>query len=171
MSIPWHPFEQWLDNVALGALSSRETLRASYDLARLVVENGIPGDFVECGVFGGAQCAAMARAIMEPVHYWEHNKKMAEVTGEQWPPRRIHPIRCSSPASRKLDRKTSNSTVRDSEAGAVGVFASRRQGSSQRVGTAEAELFLNTISGCSRIASRELHSTMLTFPSGVRTPA
>jgi hypothetical protein len=53
-----------MDNVALAALSSKETVYASYDIAALAIERGVPGDFVECGVFGGAQCAAMARAIM-----------------------------------------------------------------------------------------------------------
>lgn len=65
MSIIHWPLESWLANVALGALSSRETLKASFDLARNVIEREIPGDFVECGVFGGSQCAVMARAIME----------------------------------------------------------------------------------------------------------
>jgi len=59
------PFNEWLDNVCLGALSHPATVKASYDIARLVIDNNIPGDFVECGVFGGAQCAAMARAIMD----------------------------------------------------------------------------------------------------------
>jgi O-methyltransferase len=59
------PFDEWIDNVALAALSSRETLEASYEIAKLAIERGVPGDFVECGVFGGAQCAAMARAIMD----------------------------------------------------------------------------------------------------------
>jgi len=65
MSIIHWPLDKWLDNVALAALSSKETLLATYDLARNVIERGVPGDFVECGVFGGAQCAVMARAIME----------------------------------------------------------------------------------------------------------
>ena len=65
MSIIHWPFEKWLDNVALAALSNRETVRESYDRARNVIERGVPGDFVECGVYGGAQCAAMARAIWD----------------------------------------------------------------------------------------------------------
>ena len=65
MSIIYWPFDKWLDNVALAALSTRETVQASYDIARLAIERGVPGDFVECGVFGGAQCAAFARAIMD----------------------------------------------------------------------------------------------------------
>ncbi len=64
MSIIHWTLDKWLDNVALAALSSKETLLATFDLARNVIERGIPGDFVECGVFGGAQCAVMARAIM-----------------------------------------------------------------------------------------------------------
>ena len=56
------PFEEWFENVALGALSSKETLKMTYDMALRQVERRIPGDFVECGVFGGAQCAMLARA-------------------------------------------------------------------------------------------------------------
>jgi len=55
--------ESWFHTVALGALSSKETLRATYDLSRAVLEAEISGDFVECGVYGGAQCAMMARAL------------------------------------------------------------------------------------------------------------
>lgn len=54
-----------LKQVAKAALSSLETLYATYDLCRNVIERKIPGDFVECGVFGGAQCAAMAKALMD----------------------------------------------------------------------------------------------------------
>jgi hypothetical protein len=79
-----------MDNVALAALSSKETVYASYDIARLAIERGIPGDFVECGVFGGAQCAAMARAIMEPIRYYRENRETAKALNELWPPRRVH---------------------------------------------------------------------------------
>ena len=65
MSLISLPFDEWMENVALAALSSKETVYASYDIARLAIERGVPGDFVECGVYGGAQCAAMARAIMD----------------------------------------------------------------------------------------------------------
>ena len=53
------------DLVTIGrrALSHIETLRATYSMARICLEEGIKGDFVECGVFAGAQVAAMARAI------------------------------------------------------------------------------------------------------------
>lgn len=54
-----------LEAIATRAASSRETVQASYDLARLAIQNGIPGHFVECGVYHGAQCAAMALAIMD----------------------------------------------------------------------------------------------------------
>jgi O-methyltransferase len=60
-----------LDKFAWAALSSRETLQATYDLAMLAINNNVPGDFVECGVFAGAQCAAMATAIqvLRPIAY------------------------------------------------------------------------------------------------------
>lgn len=83
MSIIDWTFDKWIDNVALAALSSRETLLATYDLARNVIERGIPGDFVECGVFGGAQCAVMARAIMQHAHGFMPN-------GQLYGGRRVH---------------------------------------------------------------------------------
>lgn len=54
-----------LKQISQVALSNFETLRTSYALAKLALEQEIPGDFVECGVYGGAQCAAMAMALME----------------------------------------------------------------------------------------------------------
>jgi O-methyltransferase len=45
------------------AQASKHTVRASYEIARAVIAAGVPGDFVECGVFAGANSAAMARAI------------------------------------------------------------------------------------------------------------
>lgn len=80
MSIIHWPLEKWLDNVALAALSRKETLLATYDMARSVIDRGIPGDFVECGVFGGAQCAVMARAIMDLCPAWVSD----------YPRRRVH---------------------------------------------------------------------------------
>ncbi len=44
------------------AHSTRETLYATYNIACACIENKIPGDFVECGVAGGTQVAAMAYA-------------------------------------------------------------------------------------------------------------
>jgi len=55
----------WLDNVATRACAYRATTFSSFQIAMDVIRYGIPGDFVECGVFAGSQCAAMARAIME----------------------------------------------------------------------------------------------------------
>ena len=54
-----------LEQIAGAALSSLETVRASYDIARLAIERDIPGDLVECGVFASAQAAAMAKALMD----------------------------------------------------------------------------------------------------------
>jgi O-methyltransferase/8-demethyl-8-(2,3-dimethoxy-alpha-L-rhamnosyl)tetracenomycin-C 4'-O-methyltransferase len=84
------PLSQWFDTVAQSALSTRATLQATYDIARVVLQNDIRGDFVECGVFKGAQAAAMALAIMEPVHYWEENRETARAFSLPWPPRRVH---------------------------------------------------------------------------------
>lgn len=56
-----------LETIAGRALSSLHTVRASYDIARMAIERGVPGDFVECGVFAGANAAAMAKAILDQV--------------------------------------------------------------------------------------------------------
>ena len=58
-----------LETIAQSALSSIETVRASYDIANLAIRHGIPGDFVECGVFAGSQVAAMAKALMDNPYY------------------------------------------------------------------------------------------------------
>lgn len=54
--------KQQLDIIAQAALSTKPTLYFSFEAARECIANDIPGDFVECGVFAGAQCAAMALA-------------------------------------------------------------------------------------------------------------
>lgn len=47
------------------ALAYPPTLSATYWLCRMLIKEEIPGDFVECGVFCGAECAVMARAITD----------------------------------------------------------------------------------------------------------
>ncbi len=42
-----------------------ETLKSTYMMARDVIDRGVPGDFAECGVYAGAECIAMARAIQD----------------------------------------------------------------------------------------------------------
>ena len=58
------------------ALAKFETTCNSYQLAVECIKNKIPGDFVECGVFAGAQCAAMAFASLKfnankTIHLWD----------------------------------------------------------------------------------------------------
>ena len=67
----------WLKEVAASALADRETCEATYDLCRAVLARGVPGDFVECGVYAGAQAAMMAQAILD------HNLAL---TGDQFEP-------------------------------------------------------------------------------------
>ncbi len=50
-------------------LGHYETLRATYDIAAALIANGVPGDFVECGVYAGGECAAMALAITQSATY------------------------------------------------------------------------------------------------------
>lgn len=73
----------WLKQVAASALADLETCEATYDLCRAVLARGVPGDFVECGVYAGAQAAMMAQAILD------HNLGL---TGDQFEPdhRRVH---------------------------------------------------------------------------------
>jgi hypothetical protein len=47
------------------ALSAYGTFPHTLEAARQCIRDGIPGDFVECGVGGGAHPALMARACME----------------------------------------------------------------------------------------------------------
>lgn len=56
---------EWFEDVCYSALGHRTSQEQTYDIARLVLQRGIPGDFVECGVYAGASCALMARAIMD----------------------------------------------------------------------------------------------------------
>ena len=58
---------EWFERVCLSALGHRTSQEQTYDLARLVLQRGVPGDLVECGVYAGASCALMARAIMDVV--------------------------------------------------------------------------------------------------------
>jgi hypothetical protein len=64
--------QEWLKQVAGSALCYIETLEATYDIATALIRRGIPGDFVETGVFAGAHCAVMAKAIMD----WENNPEL-----------------------------------------------------------------------------------------------
>jgi O-methyltransferase len=56
---------EWFEDVCRSALGHRTSQEATYDIARLVLQRGIPGDFVECGVYAGASCALMAQAIID----------------------------------------------------------------------------------------------------------
>jgi hypothetical protein len=51
-----------LNKYAELAISTRETVYNTYELAKQCITEGISGDFVECGVFAGSQIAAMALA-------------------------------------------------------------------------------------------------------------
>lgn len=54
-----------LEDLYPHVLGHKSSIQATYDIARLAIERGVPGDFVECGVYAGAQCAAMARALLD----------------------------------------------------------------------------------------------------------
>jgi O-methyltransferase len=55
---------QTIENIALAALASLETCKTTYAVCRQALEEGIPGDFVECGVYAGSQAAIMAKALI-----------------------------------------------------------------------------------------------------------
>lgn len=67
---------EWFDMVRQSGLGHTETFEATYDLARAVLARGVPGDFVECGVYAGAQCAIMAQAILD--HYNDLNDYLSD---------------------------------------------------------------------------------------------
>lgn len=50
-------------------LGYRATLHSTYMLCCDAIERELPGDFAECGVYAGAECAVMARAIMDNPGY------------------------------------------------------------------------------------------------------
>lgn len=52
---------------ARAALSTKPTIYATYTLSNKLDEDSVLGDFVECGVFAGAQLAAMAAACPERI--------------------------------------------------------------------------------------------------------
>ena len=56
---------EWIKEVAMHGLGHLETFEATYDLCCSLIRREIPGDFVECGVYAGAQCAMMAAAICD----------------------------------------------------------------------------------------------------------
>jgi hypothetical protein len=55
----------------------KTSVEQTYDAAKAAVVRGVPGDFVECGVYAGAQAAIMAGALLE---FWEfgdeHRRKV-----------------------------------------------------------------------------------------------
>lgn len=61
--------QQFLDMLRPHCLGWKESLHATYMMARDVIERKIEGDMVECGVYAGAECAVMARAIMDASVY------------------------------------------------------------------------------------------------------
>lgn len=74
--------QAWLKEVALSGLGDTETFEATYDICRALLDRGVPGDFVECGVYAGAHPAIMAKAIVD-----HHDQP--HVSG--WPTsRRVH---------------------------------------------------------------------------------
>lgn len=63
-------------------LSTHDTLRASYQLTKSVIEQGVPGELVECGVFAGAQSAMMAFAMQDAATpMWRHIHMFDTFTG------------------------------------------------------------------------------------------
>ncbi len=56
---------EWFNQVAKSALCDPETLEATYDIATSLIAREIQGDFVEAGVYAGAHCAVMAKAMLD----------------------------------------------------------------------------------------------------------
>lgn len=85
VSVDMNP-DRFFDLIQPSALAYRETLEATYDLARVCVERRVPGDFVECGVYAGAQAAVMALAILD--HVLDHTEPHINQTANYL--RRVH---------------------------------------------------------------------------------
>lgn len=54
-----------LDEIAASCMAVPWALDATYRLALSLIAGGVPGDFVECGVYAGSHPAAMAKAIID----------------------------------------------------------------------------------------------------------
>ena len=77
-----------LDIFAERALSSKETVYNSYELAKRCFDEDVFGDFVECGVFCGSQVAAMSLAGPRMIHLFDSFEgipKAGPEDGEQGP--------------------------------------------------------------------------------------
>jgi hypothetical protein len=66
--------DRFITSLAGHKLGYRETLATTYMLTRDVIERQVPGDFAEAGVYAGAECAVMARAIMD--HPREYKRRV-----------------------------------------------------------------------------------------------
>lgn len=55
----------WFDKVRYHSLGWKTSQEMTYDLAILACHHGIVGDYVECGVYAGAQSALMAQALLD----------------------------------------------------------------------------------------------------------
>jgi O-methyltransferase len=55
---------EWFDQVCRSSLGHRSSQEATFDIASLAIRHRISGDFVECGVYAGAQSALMAKALL-----------------------------------------------------------------------------------------------------------
>jgi len=64
------PTEKLLEKVKPYTMSSRLKLRSLKNLAELVNENKVPGDFVECGTFKGGSAAIISTALTPARRLW-----------------------------------------------------------------------------------------------------
>ena len=62
---PLMNIDQFVEQLRPSALGKPKTLYATYYLARMCLERGVQGDFVECGVFAGVHPALMAYACLD----------------------------------------------------------------------------------------------------------
>lgn len=71
---------EWFEDVAYSGLGYRTSKEATYDIAMLALQRGIPGDFVECGVYAGASAAIMAMALIDHARATEQPPLLPKIT-------------------------------------------------------------------------------------------
>lgn len=117
-----------LDSIGALALSTRPTLDFSFEAAESCIKEGIPGDFVECGVFAGSQCAAMAYACQKHDHKCRHCRFWSEyVRDSSRPPDAVWSGQCKRRAPQESGGLPIWPTLQSNDSCGEGDFEAKRK--------------------------------------------